>query len=240
MKKILILASIAPFILLVSCASCLALIAPSGSASLSPTAQAAVSLETWSAIGRIRDCAANPQFLGALQFVGLMPSQLNSRAWREAAARFCRSRPKEIIDDASLRKRLAILGLALRAEPLLPARRALFIGFAASALGRPYRWGATGEAAYDCSGLVYAAAKFIGLSLPRIAQAQFDAGRVPEQNSGRPGDLVFFGGALDDVSHVGIVITPLLMIDAPHSGSFVRLENSQWTDLVGVRNLLGD
>ncbi|MCX6511953.1 MAG: C40 family peptidase, partial [Actinobacteria bacterium] len=213
---------------------------PSGPSVLLPSSQPAVSLQTWSAIGAIRDCAKNPELIGALQFVGLMPPRLNSRTWRATAGRFCSLSPRPFIRDPALRKRIAILRLALRAEPLLSSRRAIFIGFAASALGTPYRWGGMSATGYDCSGLVFAAGKFIGVSLPRIAQAQFDAGRAPERISGRPGDLVFFGGALDDISHVGIVITPLAMIDAPNSGSFVRLEDSQWTDLVGVRNLLGD
>jgi cell wall-associated NlpC family hydrolase len=33
------------------------------------------------------------------------------------------------------------------------------IAFAMAQLGKPYQWGAAGPGAYDCSGLVYAAAR---------------------------------------------------------------------------------
>jgi cell wall-associated NlpC family hydrolase len=41
--------------------------------------------------------------------------------------------------------------------PVLPGLAAAAIAFALNQVGKPYRWGATGHAAYDCSGLVFAA-----------------------------------------------------------------------------------
>jgi len=46
-----------------------------------------------------------------------------------------------------------------------------------------------------------------------------------------PGDLVFFSA---DISHVGFYIGNGLMVDAPNSGSFVRVEPVWWGEYVGA------
>ena len=38
----------------------------------------------------------------------------------------------------------------------------------------------------------------------------------------QPGDLVFFGTSGPTNHHVGIVVGPGIMIDAPHTGAYVR------------------
>ena len=99
--------------------------------------------------------------------------------------------------------------------------------YALAQIGTPYRWG--GEQAgvgFDCSGLAQAAYAEAGVSIPRVAQAQYDAGpAVPPGVPLQPGDLVFFGSGPAAVTHVGIVVDPSgTMVDAPHTGSRVRLE----------------
>jgi cell wall-associated NlpC family hydrolase len=39
-----------------------------------------------------------------------------------------------------------------------------------------------------------------------------------------PGDLVFFGPSPGDATHVGIVVRPGEMVDAPKPGTYVRAE----------------
>ena len=65
--------------------------------------------------------------------------------------------------------------------------------------GKPYVWGATGPSAYDCSGLVMAAAKKLGVDLPHYSGSQYNA-TVPVSHP-QPGDLVFFGHG--GSAHVG-------------------------------------
>lgn len=101
------------------------------------------------------------------------------------------------------------------------------LGYALAQIGTPYRWGGeTPGAGFDCSGLVQAAYASAGIALPRVAQAQFDAGpRVGEAQPLQPGDLVFFGAGPSAVEHVGIVVDPSgEMVDAPHAGARVRAE----------------
>ncbi len=110
------------------------------------------------------------------------------------------------------------------------------VAFARSQLGVPYRWGGNGpqDGGWDCSGLARAAYTAAGVNLPRTAQTQFDAGpALPAGASLRPGDLVFFGST-HAITHVGISIGDGQMIDAPHTGARVRIEDYHWSDYVGA------
>jgi cell wall-associated NlpC family hydrolase len=116
-----------------------------------------------------------------------------------------------------------VLAHALEEDPTLPSVPAVALAFAARQLGVPYLWGGTGDGGFDCSGLVQAAYRAAGVSLPRVAQTQFDAG-PPVAGAVIPGDLVFFGTSATDVSHVGIAIGGGEMIDAPYTGTVVRID----------------
>jgi cell wall-associated NlpC family hydrolase len=114
------------------------------------------------------------------------------------------------------------------------------IAFALSQLGTPYRWGGEGAGGFDCSGLVQAAFAAAGVELPRVAQDQYDAGPpVPAGQPIQPGDLVFFGADPADVTHVGIVVSPGEMVDAPHTGAVVRIEPYSWPDYLGATRPAG-
>jgi NlpC/P60 family len=126
-----------------------------------------------------------------------------------------------------------ILATALELDPSLPAPAGRALLFASAQLGVPYLWGGTGAGGFDCSGLVQAAYRVGGVGLPRVAQDQFDAG-PPVVGPAEPGDLVFFGAGPDAVDHVGLYLGDNEMIDAPHTGAFVRIEQVDQADLVGM------
>lgn len=114
------------------------------------------------------------------------------------------------------------------------------VAYALAQLGTPYLWGGEGAGGFDCSGLVQAAYAAAGVALPRVAQAQYDAG--PPVAAGQPlqpGDLVFFGADPAAVTHVGIVVSPGQMVDAPHSGAVVRIEPYSWADYLGATRPAG-
>jgi cell wall-associated NlpC family hydrolase len=99
------------------------------------------------------------------------------------------------------------------------------VAYATAQLGTPYRWGGEGPGGFDCSGLVQAAYAVVGIRLPRVAQQQYDTGpRLPAGMPLLPGDLVFFGTSPTHVTHVGMVVSPGLMVDAPYTGAVVRIE----------------
>src|SRR6266545_6582020 len=116
-------------------------------------------------------------------------------------------------------------GAVVAAAPSLASQVA--VGFARAQLGVPYRWGGDGpgEGGFDCSGLTHAAYQAAGIQLLRTAQTQYQAGtHLPPGAPLVPGDLVFFGASPAHVTHVGMVIGPGQMIDAPHRGALVRIE----------------
>ncbi|MFH8338836.1 NlpC/P60 family protein [Streptomyces sp. AM6-12] len=100
------------------------------------------------------------------------------------------------------------------------SRAAAAVAYAFAKLGSPYVWGATGPHAFDCSGLVQAAYRSAGVSLPRTTYAQIDAGRRVSRSELRPGDLVFF---YSGISHVGLYIGNGRMIHAPNPSAPVRV-----------------
>ncbi|MDQ0715670.1 cell wall-associated NlpC family hydrolase [Streptomyces luteogriseus] len=107
------------------------------------------------------------------------------------------------------------------ASPQAPnSRAAAAVSYAYQKLGSPYVWGATGPNAFDCSGLVQAAYRAAGVSLPRTTYSQIAAGRRVSRSELLPGDLVFFYAG---ISHVGIYVGDGRMIHAPNPSAPVRV-----------------
>jgi peptidoglycan DL-endopeptidase CwlO len=100
------------------------------------------------------------------------------------------------------------------------------VSYAEAQLGKPYLWGGTGPAAFDCSGLMLMAYRSAGVDIPRTSQAQY-AG-LPHVPAGQvvPGDLVFFAGSdgtPTSPGHVGLVIGKNTMIEAYATGTPIRV-----------------
>jgi cell wall-associated NlpC family hydrolase len=110
------------------------------------------------------------------------------------------------------------------------------VDWALAQVGTPYVWGGeTPGVGFDCSGLVQAAYKAAGITLPRTAQDQYDATtHLAPGDPLEPGDLVFFGDDPEGITHVGIVVGDGDMVDAPDTGADVRVEPYDWPDFVGA------
>jgi cell wall-associated NlpC family hydrolase len=95
------------------------------------------------------------------------------------------------------------------------------VAMAKKQIGDPYRWGASGPGAFDCSGLVLYAWRKAGVKLPRITSSQYRAVRKKVSwKHLKPGDLMFFYG----LGHVGMYVGHGKMVHAPHSGTRVRID----------------
>jgi cell wall-associated NlpC family hydrolase len=86
--------------------------------------------------------------------------------------------------------------------------------------GKPYVWGGTGPAGYDCSGLTSSAYKAAGVTIPRTSKAQSTAGVHVDRAHLRPGDLIFF---YDPVGHVGMYIGNGQMVHSSTYGQPVKV-----------------
>ena len=101
-------------------------------------------------------------------------------------------------------------------------------------IGDPYRWGATGPGAFDCSGLPSSThgAKQASSSPHHVQPVQ----RCQEEGFVEqlaPGDLMFFSGK----GHVGMYVGKGRMVHSPSSGKtvrVVRLEGYYKSSFVGA------
>lgn len=93
------------------------------------------------------------------------------------------------------------------------------VAFAMRQIGKPYIWGATGPNGYDCSGLVVAAYRSIGISLPHFTGDLLRRGTPVSRANLRPGDLVFLSS-----SHVGLAIGGDRVVVAPQSGESIKVQ----------------
>jgi cell wall-associated NlpC family hydrolase len=114
--------------------------------------------------------------------------------------------------------------LAAAATPVAPTRApsAAALDRAMSKLGAPYRYGAAGPSAFDCSGLVTWAFQDTGVSLPRSSRAMSQVGTPVARGDLRPGDLVFF---YQPVSHVAIYIGDGKVVHASSKRSPVKISD---------------
>ena len=106
------------------------------------------------------------------------------------------------------------------------------VAYAQAQLGKPYVYAAAGPDAFDCSGLTMTAWAQGGVLMEHGSQAQYNAFAHVPIDQLQPGDLVFFGTSGPTNHHVGIVVGPGIMIDAPHTGANVELASYFRTDLV--------
>jgi cell wall-associated NlpC family hydrolase len=100
------------------------------------------------------------------------------------------------------------------------------VGYAENQLGKPYLFGGTGPAAFDCSGLVMMAYRTAGVNIPRTSQAQYAQLTPVPAAKVQDGDLVFFAGSDGTAKapgHVGLVIGKNTMIEAYAVGTPIRV-----------------
>lgn len=94
------------------------------------------------------------------------------------------------------------------------------IAFARAQIGDPYRWGASGPDAWDCSGLTMGAWAAGGISLTHYSVGQYAQSTPITVASLQPGDLVFWGSSSSPSSiyHVALYTGNGMMIHAPRTG----------------------
>ncbi|WP_053057660.1 C40 family peptidase [Rubrobacter aplysinae] len=108
---------------------------------------------------------------------------------------------------------------------------------AESWLGTPYVWGGTNRYGVDCSGLIQAVHRNLGVSMPRTTWSQWWAGGRSWWNGANPGDMVFSNYGYGWASHVGIATGTGYTINAPYPGTVVRYDPIWWGYVNGIRDI---
>jgi peptidoglycan DL-endopeptidase RipA len=186
--------------------------------------------------------------------VGGLESQLQRyREWQAAKQREDEERAKQAAAAAAANKPGS--GRPSRpapGQPPITGGAATVIARALSQLGVPYAWGggnASGptrgirdggvadsfgdynKIGFDCSGLMIYAFAGVGVKLPHYSGYQANSGRRVPLSQMRPGDMLFWatGGR---IHHVALYIGNDQMVEAPYSGSRVRIAPVRYGGLV--------
>ena len=102
---------------------------------------------------------------------------------------------------------------------------------AVAMVGKPYRYGGSTPAGFDCSGLVQYSYGQAGVRLPRDTQALRRLAQTVRTRDLRRGDLLFFDQEGKKSSHVGIYLGNNRFVHAPSTGGRVRtdaLDGAYW------------
>ena len=112
-----------------------------------------------------------------------------------------------------------------------PASADRAAGHATKMVGKPYRYGGSSPAGFDCSGLVQYSYKQAGVTLPRSTDDLLRTSTPLRGMNLRRGDLLFFDQEGKKKSHVGIYLGDGRFVHAPSSGKSVRtdrLDSPYW------------
>ena len=106
------------------------------------------------------------------------------------------------------------------------------VEYAREQIGKPYIYAGTGPEGFDCSGLTMMAWAQGGVSMSHGSQSQYLSFPHVPISALQPGDLVFFGSSGPSNHHVGLYVGGGTMIEAPHTGAYVRYSSIYRPDLV--------
>jgi murein DD-endopeptidase len=126
------------------------------------------------------------------------------------------------------------------AATVVPALGERIATSALALIGKPYRYGGTGPADFDCSGLVRYAHAAQGVNVPRTTGDQYQRARKVALDQIVPGDVLFFHFDGPKVSHVAVYTGNGRFVHAPQNGRTVEsraLDDSYRRSLVGAGRL---
>ncbi|PZT68850.1 glycoside hydrolase [Streptomyces sp. SW4] len=130
------------------------------------------------------------------------------KAAAERAERAARSSERATLSasvDAGDSAGSASAGVSASTSSSATGSAAAVVSFVQAQVGDAYVSGGTGPNSWDCSGLVQAAFKQVGVDLPRVSQSQSTAGTQVSLSNLQPGDILYWGGA-GSAYHVAVYI----------------------------------
>lgn len=114
---------------------------------------------------------------------------------------------------------------------------ATVVAFLKAQLGDAYVMGATGPNSWDCSSLVQAAFRQVGVDLPRVSQDQSLAGTQVGTSNLQVGDILYWGSA-GSAYHTGVYIGDGKYLDAANPGKGVVIQDLSGYPATGAVRVL--
>lgn len=147
----------------------------------------------------------------------------------------------------------SVIAMAPASATASTAKAKHSVSYAMSKRNHRYEYGKAGPTYFDCSGLTYASWKSAGVSIPRVADAQwhklkrvktFSRNHAFSFAGLRPGDIVVFGYSSGYADHVALYVGDGAILDASASHtsysrttrSSTRVGHVHLTTRVGKKN----
>lgn len=153
------------------------------------------------------------------------------------AERATRSSSRNTLQNASASDSGSDLGSGTVTAPATGSAAAI-VNYARAQVGKAYVTGGTGaNGSFDCSGLVQAAYRQAGISLPRVSQDQSTKGRSVSLSALQPGDILYWGPS-GSAYHVAIYVGGGKFVGAQNSGTGVVERSLSYDPPTGARRVL--
>uniref|UniRef100_A0AAU2V4H7 C40 family peptidase n=1 Tax=Streptomyces sp. NBC_00003 TaxID=2903608 RepID=A0AAU2V4H7_9ACTN len=162
-------------------------------------------------------------------------AEAEAKAKADAAERASRSSERKTL-SASSDSGSASTGTSFKASKATGSAAAI-VNFALAQVGKAYVSGATGSSAYDCSGLVQAAYRQVGVDLPRVSQDQSATGTQVSLSNLQPGDVLYWGSS-GSAYHVAIYVGGGKFVGAQNSSTGVVERSMDWDQPTGAVRVL--
>lgn len=124
-------------------------------------------------------------------------------------------------DNISVTNAPATVATSFAGNVPAPAVGSSLLETAYAYIGTPYVSRGSSPSGFDCSGFTSYVYAQHGIYLPHSSTAQWGMGTTISESEAQPGDLVLLNGG----GHVGLWVSPGVMIDAPVPGQTVGIHN---------------
>ncbi|MFP3988615.1 C40 family peptidase [Streptomyces sp. E11-3] len=156
---------------------------------------------------------------------------------RAAEERASRSAERTTLSTASSSGSGASGSASASASAPASGNVATVIAFLKAQVGDAYVMGATGPNAWDCSSLVQAAFKQVGVDLPRVSQDQSTVGTQVGTSNLQVGDILYWGSA-GSAYHTGVYIGNGQYLDAANPSKGVVIQDLSGYPATGAVRVL--
>ncbi|MER6014213.1 C40 family peptidase [Streptomyces bluensis] len=167
----------------------------------------------------------------------LKEAKAEAKKKAEAERRAAAERATRAAERTALTSKSASASTSTSASAPASGSVATVISFLKAQLGDAYVLGASGPNAWDCSSLMQAAYKQVGVDLPRVSQDQSTVGTEVSLSNLQVGDILYWG-AKGSAYHVGTYIGNGQYLDAANPSKGVVIQDLSGYPATGAVRVL--